>query len=75
MTRNLEKVLLEAIVIGVIAIFFGYAGYFIMSGKIINSQEKYFIPMIINIFLIGFLMHVTFEYTGLNESWCRTTFT
>jgi hypothetical protein len=70
--RNIQTVLLEAFIIGLISIVCGYFWYYII--KNIYTTRSYFLPMTINIFLIGFSLHLLFEYTLLNENWCKSTY-
>lgn len=65
MRRAVSTVLTEAIVIGAISILF----YYILL--------KLGFKGLVNSFLIGFLLHLSFEYfpTGnLNKWWCKKTF-
>ena len=78
--RNIQTVLFEAFIIGLISIVCGYLWYYIiknikgiLSGQ--DNEKSYFLPMTINIFLIGFSLHLLFEYTLLNEKWCKSTYT
>jgi hypothetical protein len=74
--RNIKTVLLEAIVIGIMSIICGYVWYFIISKVYTDTtnSNSYYLPMTINIFLIGFSLHFILEYTLLNEKWCKITY-
>jgi endonuclease V-like protein UPF0215 family len=60
--RSLQTVMFEAIVIGVMNLVFFYS----LSMSIKN-------PMIL-LFISGALIHIVFEYLGLNEWWCKSTY-
>jgi hypothetical protein len=67
--RNILVVLTEAIVIGFITIIIAISikmSYYKITETLIN---KYLL-----IFLSGMIIHLFFEYAGLNESWCRQTY-
>lgn len=67
--RNVLQVILEAIIIGLITIVIAVVlktGYYKLTNKLMN---KYIL-----IFLSGMIIHLFFEYTGLNESWCTKTY-
>lgn len=61
--RKFSTVLLEAVVIGVLVIVV----YFLTS--LLGIQNIY-----IKLFLVGALSHILFEYTGMNEKWCKDTY-
>jgi len=60
--RSLQTVMFEAIVIGIMNLMFFYS----LSIFIKN-------PMIA-LFIAGALIHLVFEYLGLNEWWCKSTY-
>lgn len=55
----------EAIIVGLLTILVFYTVRYIFQD----------LDLIILLFLSGALLHLTLEFAGLNESWCRTTFT
>ena len=59
MTRAIQTVLVESLVIG------------IMNVLIILGLSKFDIPMIP--LIAGALIHLIFEYTGGNKWWCTQT--
>jgi hypothetical protein len=64
MTRPVNTVLIEAIVIGVmnVSIIYGI--------KLLNTNiENYLLYLI-----AGALIHILFEYTGGNKWWCTQTY-
>lgn len=66
MKRALTTVLQEAIIIGIISL----VSYYILKQLNVNIY--------LNTFLIGFLLHLMFEYSpigNINEMWCRSVFT
>jgi len=60
MTRAIQTVLVESLVIG------------IMNVLIILGLSKFDIPMIP--LIAGALIHLIFEYTGGNKWWCTQTY-
>jgi len=65
MRRAVSTVLTEATVIGAISVLF----YYIL--------RRLGFKGLVNSFLIGFLLHLSFEYfpkRNLNEWWCKKTF-
>jgi hypothetical protein len=60
--RSLQAVLIEAIVIGAMNVFFFYT----LSTFVKN-------PMVA-LFITGVLIHLVFEVLGLNEWWCKATY-
>ena len=60
--RSLQAVLIEAIVIGAMNVFFFYT----LSTFVKN-------PMVA-LFITGALIHLVFEVLGLNEWWCKATY-
>ncbi len=71
--KSVVLVLLEAFIVGIFVVLFGYIASFILSlvtpqpglPKICKQWNKYYI-METTLFLTGFLLHLTFQYTGLN---------
>lgn len=66
MKRGLTKVLPEAIIVGMISLI----AYYILRRLGVKNS--------LNSFLIGFLLHLGFEYSpigNINELWCRSVFT
>jgi hypothetical protein len=72
MLRN--GLLLETIAIGVVAILFDLLIYRVVVGRFVDTKAPYFYQMILGAFLLGASIHVTFEFAGLNEKWCRANF-
>ena len=64
MTRPVNTVLIEAIVIGVmnVSIIYGI--------KRLNTNIENYLPYLI----AGALIHILFEYTGGNKWWCTQTY-
>ena len=60
--RSLQTVMFEAIVIGIMNLMFFYG----LSIFIKNP--------IITLFITGTLIHIVFEYLGLNAWWCKSTY-
>jgi len=62
--KDLTRVLLEAIVVGVFVIVF----YEIVNYSLKYFKFKLFLPeKIIKLFLTGIVFHLIFEYTKINE--------
>lgn len=71
------QLLLEAVVVGIMTVVIGY-----IVGKITSHFVKDNLPpecdnwnknhiMEINLFIIGFLVHILSEFGGLNHWYCR----
>lgn len=66
------ELLYEVIAIGILTIIFLWPSYYITSGKF---PDKEIYKMIIGAFILGGSMHFVLELAGVNEYWCRKTFT
>jgi Kef-type K+ transport system membrane component KefB len=65
------QVFFEAIVVGIVTIIFGKLIYYAMryiADKFPTIRTHMFIAIF---FLTGFVMHLSFEYIGLNSYYCR----
>ena len=54
---------IEAIVVGLLTICMFYFIRYFYNGD-----------LIVLLFLTGALLHLTLEFAGLNESWCKVTY-
>ena len=64
--------LIEASIVGVSVIIMGTLITYIwasLSGKSTNFIWN--LPMFISLFLIGFFLHIFYEFTGLNKLYCK----
>lgn len=67
--RSLLKIGLEAVVVGISIVILALFIFVIMERKLPEKSAK---SMIIGSFLVGFLGHIIFEFSGLNRSFCLT---
>jgi hypothetical protein len=78
--NRIGRVLVEAIIVGIALIPFTYIAGFL--AKLVTTKpnlpeicdewnENYI--MEVNLFLAGFLFHITFEVLGLNKWYCQNT--
>jgi hypothetical protein len=63
MTRPIQNVLLESIIIGLMNVTI----FYIL--KNVKGLETFWL-----LFLSGALIHIIFEYTGGNKWWCTQTY-
>ena len=63
MTRPIQNVLLESIIIGLMNVTI----FYIL--KNVKGLETFWL-----LFLSGTLIHIIFEYTGGNKWWCTQTY-
>ena len=64
--------LIESSIVGVSVIIMGTLITYIwatLSGK--STKFIWKLPMFISLFLIGFFLHIFYELTGLNNSYCK----
>ena len=64
--------LIEASVVGVSVIIMGTLITYIwttLSGK--STKFIWNLSMLISLFLIGFFLHIFYEFTGLNKLYCK----
>lgn len=69
-----SNLIYEAIAVGVLTFIFTFGIYFLMNQRLPDPNEPGYIQMIIGSITVGALMHITLEFGGVNESWCRNTF-
>jgi len=77
MAKTYTQLFLEAFIAGIVLVVLGYIiGYLtkplygVTLPEICNQWNKYYI-MEINLFLIGFVAHLTFEISGANHWYCK----
>jgi len=66
------QLIIEATIVGVSVIIMGTLITFIfasISGK--NTNFIWNLPMFVSLFLIGFLLHIFYEFAGLNKLYCN----
>jgi hypothetical protein len=68
--RNPIVVAIETLSIGIVAIIYNIAIYRIINGEFPDNYRS----MIIGAFLLGAFIHLSFEYSGANEWWCKKTY-
>ena len=65
-----DTLIYEVIAIGVMSLVLTYILNYIIKGMSpIFDYQQMVIP-----FLVGALIHILFEFTGMNEKWCRMTY-
>ena len=70
-----KELFIEMIAIGILAIVFELFIYLILSGEFPSPLlPPHFNKMILGAFLLGSSLHFTLEIVGLNEYWCKTTY-
>lgn len=67
-----KELIFEVIAVGILTIIFLWPSYYLVSGKFPNKEVS---KMLIGAFILGGSMHFVLEIAGLNEKWCRMTFT
>jgi multisubunit Na+/H+ antiporter MnhE subunit len=67
-----KELFAEMIAVGILAIVFQLFIYMLLSGEF---PSLHFNKMILGAFLSGASLHFSLEIAGLNEYWCRTTYT
>jgi hypothetical protein len=72
--RNYLNIIVEVIIIGFLTTFFTFGIYTVMNGEFPQSTKPGYKQMIIGSFLVGALLHISFEFSGINEKWCKTTY-
>lgn len=76
--KPVTLVLFEALIIGLFVVLFGHLTSFLLkifeSGpmlpEICKDWNRYYI-MERTLFLVGFLLHLTFEYAGINKEYAK----
>ncbi len=73
--RNVFYLLLEAVIAGVVTIIVGYSITKILTqGEQPDENSEDFGLMILNYFLIGSMVHLSFEIAGLNKLFCEVAY-
>lgn len=70
-----KELIIEMVAIGILAIVFELFIYLILSGEFPSPSLPHFNKMILGAFLLGSSLHFALEIAGLNEYWCKTTYT
>lgn len=63
----------EVVIVGLLTYAFTFVIYYIGNGGNFVDLNKYK-QMIIGSFLVGALLHLTLELTGINKLWCKSAF-
>lgn len=69
-----NNLIYESIFIGVMTLLLTNIMYYIFNHKFPESTKPGYYQMIIGAFLVGFILHLGFEFTGMNELWCKSTY-
>jgi hypothetical protein len=64
----------ELIAIGCITVAFNFVIYRLLTGNFPEATLPHYNKMILAAFLLGASIHFIFEITGINEKWCRSTY-
>lgn len=72
--RPVSNILIELIAISVSAVILLPIIEFLMTGKFLKQQKGTYQMYIGTVILVS-MLHLVYEYTGLNEKWCRITYT
>ena len=81
MAKSVQKVIIEAVIVGILLIPFAYiAGYIAKSfvkkpslPEVCSTWNENYI-MEINLFIAGFLFHIVLEYAGINRKYAESYF-
>ena len=67
--KGLQRLLIEAVAVGVLVVLLGYVIIYVMeSMKLKMNRDK---QMIIGFFILGALTHLVCEFTGVNKWYCK----
>ncbi len=67
--KGLQRLLIEAVAVGVLVVLLGYVVIYVMeSMKLKMNRDK---QMIIGFFVLGALTHLVCEFTGVNKWYCK----
>jgi hypothetical protein len=69
-----NSLIYETIVIGVLTFLLTFGIYYVMKGNLPQTTKPGYYRMIIGSFLVGALLHLSFEFSGINEKWCKNNF-
>lgn len=70
----MKKILLEALVVGLVTGITGLiiSTLFMLPTKDFSFKKYHFWPQVLaSFFLTGFLIHIGFEFFGLNDIYCK----
>lgn len=73
MSRPLQNILIEVIFVSISAVILLPIIEYIMTGKFLARQKGTYEMYVGTIILVS-MLHIVYEYTGLNEKWCRMTY-
>lgn len=71
--RPISNIIIELIAISISAVILLPIIEFIMTGNFLKQQKGTYAMYVGTIFLVS-MLHIIYEYTGLNEKWCRMTY-
>jgi hypothetical protein len=67
--KGLQRLLIEAVAVGVLVVLLGYVVIYVMeSMKLKMNRDK---QMIIGFFVLGALTHLVCEFSGVNKWYCK----
>lgn len=69
-----DNLIYETILIGILTLLFTFGIIYVLNNKLPDSSKPDYYKMVIGAFSVGALLHLSFEFTGMNESWCKYTY-
>jgi hypothetical protein len=66
-----DNLIYECIFIGVMTLLLTNIMYYIFNNKFPETTNPGYNQMIIGAFSVGFILHLGFEFSGMNELWCK----
>ncbi len=75
-TRNIGQVAIELLVLGIASIVINFLIYsaFTRTFEWPNFKKKGTIEMYLGGIILVAILHAGFEYSGINEKWCRAMY-
>ncbi len=74
--RTIMQISLELLVLALLSIIINFLIYsvFTRTFKFPDYKEKGTLPMYIGGIVLVAVLHLLFEFTGVNESWCKAMY-
>ncbi len=66
-----QRIIIEAVILGFLTVFAAYVKCALMNGDVANIYDSEYKEFFITFFIIGVILHLFYEYTGLNARWCK----
>lgn len=71
--RPISNIIIELIAISISAVILLPIIEFAMTGEFLKQRQGTY-QMYLGTVLLVSMLHIVYEYTGLNEKWCRMTY-